>query len=125
MTKKRKGFIGPIGDDIPSLMMIVLSMTLFFSSILFVFNSYTEKTTKIRAAEGAIEVARTLTSGIIFEDNREIEQKVDRIEESYGIVASYGIAIDKTCEPKEYSLVYFVADKANKPAKLVLCVHSK
>lgn len=122
--RNRKGFMGPIGDDLPSLLMVILAMGLFFSAVLFVFDSYNQKLGKIRLAEGALEAARVATAEGAFEKTAELAEDVQKTADSYGISVKFDK--DITCDKGEYSLVYFAIDKKTQhPAKLVLCVRSK
>lgn len=62
----QKGFIGPIGDDLPSIVAILLAMTLFFSAVTYSFQSYNQKINNMDILKGSIDIARTLMSeGIV------------------------------------------------------------
>ena len=39
----KKGFIGPIGDDLPSVIAVMLALGLFFSSVRYALNAYDQK----------------------------------------------------------------------------------
>jgi len=45
-TPKEKGFIGPIGDDLPSLIPIIFSLVIFFSTFTLSFNAFDEGNTR-------------------------------------------------------------------------------
>ncbi|MBU0635624.1 hypothetical protein KKE06_01210 [Candidatus Micrarchaeota archaeon] len=41
--KNQRGFVGPIGDDLPSLIPLTVALLIFFSAFGFAFNSFEEK----------------------------------------------------------------------------------
>ncbi len=43
LKKSRKGFLGPIGDDLPSLIPLVFALTIFFYVFTFTWNAFDEK----------------------------------------------------------------------------------
>jgi hypothetical protein len=56
----KKGFIGPIGDDLPSLVPIVVSLVLFFSIFALTLNTYNTKNTYLRKQMDMTSVAREI-----------------------------------------------------------------
>ncbi|MDO8627723.1 MAG: hypothetical protein Q7K42_04610 [Candidatus Diapherotrites archaeon] len=58
--KSSKAFIGPIGDDLPSLIPIIFSLLIFFSAFTFAFNKFNEENDLIRTKLDALNVARTM-----------------------------------------------------------------
>jgi hypothetical protein len=119
-----KGFIGPLGDDLPSVLMIVLALGLFFTSILFTFNTYNEKISKLRMMEGAMEVGRVITEKGIFTTSADYQTKVNAIKNTYGLKkANFDVGL--ICGSRDYSLIYLVPfDEGGtlKLKKLVLCI---
>lgn len=59
-TKSKRGFIGPIGDDLPSLVPIVVALLLFFSVFGFTLNSFNAKNDLIKKQTDFTSVARSL-----------------------------------------------------------------
>ncbi len=55
-----KGFIGPIGDDLPSLVPIVISLVIFFSIFALTLSTYNSKNALIRQQIEMTSVAREL-----------------------------------------------------------------
>src|SRR3989338_6701796 len=61
MMMKFKGFIGPLGDDIPSIFPIVFSVLLFTGSVLYANQIVSEKAKAIQINEGAMALSYLLT----------------------------------------------------------------
>ncbi len=57
-----KGFIGPIGDDLPSLIPIIVGLIIFFSSFTFAFNVFDQRNLEASSDRAVLEVARVLQS---------------------------------------------------------------
>ena len=69
----KKGFIGPIGDDLPSLVAVLLALGIFFSSLSFTFNAYNEKIASMNKLKGSIDIARVVTQeGLIIENGNSL-----------------------------------------------------
>jgi hypothetical protein len=56
--KNKKGFIGPIGDDLPSLVPIVVALVLFFTIFTMTLNTFNTKNDSIRKQIEMTSVAR-------------------------------------------------------------------
>lgn len=56
----RRAFIGPIGDDLPSLIAVMLALTLFFSGLTFAMQTFNQKQEKVNLLKGSIDVSRAL-----------------------------------------------------------------
>lgn len=59
---KNSGFIGPIGDDLPSLIPIVFALTIFFASFNTALNSFENKNLGFADDLDTLKVARILRS---------------------------------------------------------------
>ena len=55
-----KGFLGPIGDDLPSLIPLVFALVIFFSTFTFAFNVFNEKNSDFQADMDVMNIARVL-----------------------------------------------------------------
>lgn len=55
-----KGFLGPIGDDLPSLVPLLLALIIFFSTFTMTFNIFSSKSADFAADIDALSVARVL-----------------------------------------------------------------
>jgi hypothetical protein len=77
----RKGFIGPIGDDLPSLIPIVLSLLLFFSVFSFTLTNYDAKNSFLRQQMTLLSVARSLKGESIIVDYEAFENRCNNVRE--------------------------------------------
>ncbi|HLC36691.1 MAG TPA: hypothetical protein VJK05_03750 [archaeon] len=60
MLKNFKGFLGPIGDDLPSLIPIIFGLTIFFASFTFSLNKFNEVNSLIDEKLEILKVSRGL-----------------------------------------------------------------
>ena len=82
----KKGFIGPLGDDLPSVVAIVLAMGLFFSGLLYAINTYNQKIVGLEVLRGSIDIGRVVTGeGIIIGDLSSLKSKADTTARSAGL----------------------------------------
>mgnify|MGYP001611825270 CR=1 FL=1 len=58
--KSFKGYLGPIGDDIPSLIPIVVGLITFFAAFTFTLNEYNQRSQSFSADRDALIIANTL-----------------------------------------------------------------
>ncbi|MBT4192620.1 MAG: hypothetical protein HOE11_04895 [Candidatus Diapherotrites archaeon] len=77
----KKGFIGPIGDDLPSLVPIMISLLLFFSIFSLTLNIYDTQNIAIRKQITMISVARSLKGDSLITDYTSFNDKCDWIKE--------------------------------------------
>lgn len=121
-----KGFIGPIGDDLPTLLMILLSLGLFFSSIVFSFDAYNSKLDKLRLTEGAVELGRAAVSqGVVDLSAPGFQDRLNLLEKTYGLKAEVKLEPDTCSASYAFYLQYLVAAKGSAGAelkKLLVCV---
>jgi hypothetical protein len=65
-----KGFVGPIGDDLPTIVAILLAIGLFFSSLIYTLDIYNQKMVDMYSMKGSIEIGRAvLESGLVSDLN--------------------------------------------------------
>ncbi|MEM0372792.1 MAG: hypothetical protein QXO69_03085 [archaeon] len=107
-----KGFIGPLGDDIPSLLAVLLALSLFFSALSFSFNAYNEKVKSFEKLKGAIDISRVVTQdGLITADLATLKNKATPTAMSYGVrfeLAFKNGATTGPCGPDWLKFVYLV-----------------
>lgn len=77
----KKGFIGPLGDDLPSLIAIMLALTLFFSGLTFAMQTFNTKQSKVRLMKGAIDIGRVLTKEPV------LPQKPETLRDKYEAIS--------------------------------------
>ena len=70
-----KGFIGPIGDDIPSLIPLIFALLLFFSSFSFALNEFDKQNSVFDQATEASKITAELRSAAYI-DSLDSFQKV-------------------------------------------------
>jgi hypothetical protein len=79
-NKRNKGFIGAIGDDLPSLIPIFLGLVVFFSVFLGVFNDYNAKNRTYTSNQEAIEISMQLKSDPVIVDYTHFNDKCNKIK---------------------------------------------
>lgn len=57
---KSRGFIGPIGDDLPSLIPLLFGLMIFFSMFTFTFKTFDDKTAAFQDDLDALKIASSL-----------------------------------------------------------------
>jgi len=55
-----KGFVGPIGDDLPSLIAIMLALTLFFTGLTFAMRTFNSRQRDVRLMQGGLDISRAI-----------------------------------------------------------------
>jgi len=110
----KKGFIGPLGDDLPSIIAILLALTVFFSGIVYTLNVYNQKIDDMQALKGSVDIAKAiLDKGILSgTDQANIDPEEARyVARSYGL--KHGVYLDEdtngVCPPDTYRFSYLVA----------------
>ena len=77
----KKGFLGPIGDDLPSLIPLVFALTIFFYVFTFTWTAFDEKNQSFDREIALLRVASTLKSNSYVSN---YSQFVERCEEAKG-----------------------------------------
>lgn len=81
-----KGFIGPLGDDLPSIIAIVLALGLFFSGLLYAVNTYNQKMIGLEVLTGSVDIGRIVTGeGIIVGDLSSLKSSAENTARSAGL----------------------------------------
>ena len=132
---KRKGFIGPVGDDIPSIISILLALGLFFSGVTYSLNSFNDKEEATYILRGALEMGRAATRDVIMKDtiSDEVVRRVSLVAQSYGInftsddIKYYSEGDDKPCLDDDYLIKHLVPVQGEtlenmELRQLVICV---
>ena len=76
----QKGFIGSIGDDLPSLIPIFLGLVVFFSVFLGVFNDYNQKNKIYTLNQEAVEISMQLKSDPVIVDYEHFMNKCNSVK---------------------------------------------
>ncbi|GEM_PF-3290410 len=102
---KRRGFIGPVGDDLPTIIIIVMALTLFFAGFDYAMSAYNEKNKSLHALKAGLDISRALmkqnvipedSSGQVNPDYEGYKQAV-LLSQSYGTSFS-AVLKDGSCE---------------------------
>jgi len=110
-----KGFIGPIGDDLPAIVIIIMALTLFFSGMAFTLKIYNDKVENINYLMGAIDISRVMLAygKINSADVGTVANSGDFVAKSYGL--RYDIQVhgatgylpsDNCGEPSDYPVIF-------------------
>jgi hypothetical protein len=124
IKKNRRGFIGPISDDLPSLIAILLALSMFFSALAFALNEYNAKVSAFNKIKGTMEIGRAITSkGLLdaTDSSNSLAMDVKEVAESYGL--SYCITLgntfcigsssSRTCKPNWVHYVYLISQQTS------------
>ena len=71
----KKGFLGPIGDDLPSLIPLLFALMLFFYVFTFTWNAFDQKGQMFDDALAAMRVGNTLKGNNYIRDFEVFEQR--------------------------------------------------
>jgi hypothetical protein len=78
-TKKAKGFIGSIGDDLPSLIPLFFALMLFFGALAFAFTTINERNSLINTYIDSLTIAKNALSDGSFADLNEFKATQNNI----------------------------------------------
>ncbi|MCR4335362.1 MAG: hypothetical protein NUV57_02385 [archaeon] len=112
-----KGFIGPIGDDLPSLIPLLVGLVLFFSTFTLTFNSFDTRNTEFNDDIMVMRISRVLQSNSYiygYDNFTELCEEVGLISLDYvaGISAQATSDIDDNAPPKNIFDVEFFENKS-------------
>ncbi len=126
----KKGFIGPISDDLPSLIAILLALTMFFSALDFSLTEYNEKVSSFNTLKGVMQLGRAITSkGLLdsSENSASLATEIKEIAKSYGLsycVTFGGSTVCKassslsSCKPNWVRYSYLVSQVTSNGIKI-------
>jgi len=76
---KQKGFLGPIGDDLPSLVPLIFSLIIFFSTFTYAMNSMDSRDDDFDADLATLNIARIVRSNGYITDHNDFARLCDMI----------------------------------------------
>jgi len=79
MLKNKKGFIGAIGDDFPSLIPLFFAILLFFSCLGYAFVTINERNTYINTYIDSLKIAKTALGPGNYSDYQNFKDITNRI----------------------------------------------
>jgi len=114
---KQRGFIGAIGDDLPSLVPIFFSLLIFFATLSFVFITVNERNNYIEGYFESISISKSILGSSFYSGYDDFYYKVSNISTSEKFVAGliYGpdLLIKETYLDTELFVQVFVAEDTN------------
>lgn len=75
-----KGFLGPIGDDLPSLIPLTFALIIFFATFTFSLNSFEQKNALISDDMDTLKIARIMRSQSYISSYGEFSALCDKAE---------------------------------------------
>lgn len=75
-AKTQRGFIGAIGDDLPSLVPIFFSLLIFFATLSFVFITLNERNSYLERYFESISISRKVLGSSFYSGYTDFEEKV-------------------------------------------------
>ena len=74
-----KGFIGPIGDDLPSLIPLLFGLVMFFSTFTMTFSSFDARNTEFSYDVSVMRISRTIQSNSYIYNYNNFQKLCDNI----------------------------------------------
>lgn len=90
MLKNQKGFLGPIGDDLPSLIPLVFALIIFFGAFGVTFTSFSQRTEEFRLQIDALRISTDLKGNSYYSNYSEFKELCDSVN-SKGIKFRAGL----------------------------------
>jgi len=124
----KKGYIGAIGDDLPSLIPIFLGITIFFAVFLNTYNVYRNNTDLYSLRNDAINISSIMKEEPLIADQNQFNKSCERINTKYHWNA-FIIPFDLNSEnyrplkPEELDLdaVYQHWEETDTPPRKLIC----
>ncbi len=85
-----KGFIGPVGDDIPTILIIVMAITLFFAGFGYALQLYSEKNERLMMLKASLDISRALLRSTVLPENP-MDPKYSGHKQASLLAQSYGV----------------------------------
>lgn len=79
----KKGYIGAIGDDLPSLIPIFVGLTIFFAVFLNTYNVYRNNTDLYSLRNDAINISGIIKENPIISDQNQFIKSCNRVKTKY------------------------------------------
>jgi hypothetical protein len=127
MNKNKKGYIGAIGDDLPSLIPIFVGLTIFFAVFLNTYNVYRNNTDLYSLRNDAINISGIIKENPLISDQNQFIKSCNRVKTKYNWNAfvtpldlnsqNYkGLTIN---DLNDENIMKHWAETANSPRKLI------
>ena len=121
-----KGFIGPIGDDLPSLVPILIALTVFFAAFALTLQVYGERNARFDSDLGVLQVVRTLRSDNYIGSVEEFKELCNTITPKQfkfiaGITEQYTGRLSLDPGPDPFDPIWFEGEDLPNPPKEYVC----
>lgn len=121
----KKGYIGAIGDDLPSLIPIFLGITIFFSVFLSTYNVYRNNTDYYSLKNDAINISGIIKEDPLFSDYNAFSKTCAKVDTKYNWTA-FALPLDLNTENYEVFEVNDITEDAlithwESPDKVFFC----
>ncbi len=67
--RAKRGYIGPLGDDFPSLFPLLLGLLVFFSSLAMAYMVYDAKDSNVKAMRANVMISRSVRYQLTFDED--------------------------------------------------------
>lgn len=93
----RRGYIGPIGDDFPSIFPIMIGLLLFFSSIFITYQNYELKAATAKVMKANLAIGKIVRSETFFDSDKFTEkcELLERAKVNYAVSARMQLIVDR------------------------------
>ncbi|MDO8647880.1 MAG: hypothetical protein Q7R70_05720 [Candidatus Diapherotrites archaeon] len=117
---RNKAFIGPIGDDLPSLIPIVFALTIFFASFNAALSTFDSKNNSFADDLDALKVARIMRSNGYIVNKENFDQLCGLVEvrslKFVAGLAEFNTTPEDSLDPlKPYNFTFFEPSGLMKP----------
>ena len=103
----QKGFIGPIGDDLPSLIPLTVALLIFFGAFGFAFNHFEEKKLEFDQRLLLLSIGKTLKGDSLIDHYKKWELGCNSIEVSRYRFRAVVFLISTKTDAKFYNYEFF------------------
>jgi len=79
LIKNNKGYLGPIGDDLPSLIPLMFALIIFFSSFYATVNTYNDKTVDFENDIAVVQIGASLRGTGFVSSLEEFKKSCDAL----------------------------------------------
>jgi len=109
-----KGYIGPIGDDLPSLIPLVFALIIFFASFYSAVNVYNDKTVDFENDISVVQVSASLRGTGFVSSLQEFNDSCNALNVRQPYFSAGLIPLDKTIDLFNLDALYIKDSETNK-----------
>lgn len=112
-----KGYLGPIGDDLPSLIPLVFALVIFFSSFYSTVEAYNSKTVDFENDISVVQVSASLRGTGYVSSLKDFEKTCNALNVRQPLFSSGLIPLDEEINIFDLDSQYILDEKTSKPFK--------